>query len=164
MNERSTVELDWRVDEELEGKVDPDFMRRVLTAALSGRQVGGPLAVSLTITTDEGIRELNRRFRGVDSPTDVLSFPLLEYVRPEEPRDRFPLPPGEPLLLGDIVVSYPRAAEQAEAYGHSLDREIAFLVVHGAMHLLGYNHEDPGDEQPMRREEEAVLMRLGLSR
>lgn len=162
--DRSVVELDWKVDEDLEGRVDPGFMELVLIDALSGRRVGGPLEVSLTITTDEGIRELNQRFRGVDAATDVLSFPLLEYTRPEEPRERFPLPPGEPLSLGDIVVSYPRAVEQAEAYGHSLERELAFLVVHGAMHLLGYDHEDPADERQMRREEETVLARLNLPR
>ena len=158
------IQLDWEVDEALEGKVDPGFMESVLTEALSDRKVGSQLEVSLTITTDEGIRELNQRFRGVDAATDVLSFPLLEYTRPEEPRKRFPLPPGEPLSLGDIVVSYPRAVEQAEAYGHSVERELAFLVVHGAMHLLGYDHEDPADELQMRREEERVLARLGLSR
>ncbi len=162
--EKSAVVLDWKVEKSLEGRIDPAFTESVLTTALSGRKLGSPLAVSLTITTDEAIRDLNRRFRGVDATTDVLSFPLQEYERPEEPRERFPLPPSEPLSLGDIVVSYPRAVEQAEAYGHTLERELAFLVVHGAMHLLGYDHDDPAGEQQMRREEEAVLARLDLSR
>lgn len=160
---RATVTVDWKVDKGLEGKVAPLFMESVLADALSGRKLGNPLEVSLTITTDEEIRELNRRYRDVDAATDVLSFPLLEYERPEQPENRFPLPPGEPLPLGDIVVSYPRAVEQAEAYGHSLDRELAFLIVHGAMHLLGYDHQSPADEQQMRREEEAVLSGLNLT-
>ena len=135
-------------------------MRSALTAA------GAPpvASVSVMLTDDAELERLNETHMGATGPTDVLSFPLLEFERPEEPRAAFPLPPGEPMALGDIVVSYPRAVEQAQVYGHSLEREIAFLLVHGAMHLLGYNHEDPSDQPAMRREEEAVLSRLGLPR
>ena len=120
--------------------------------------------VGLTVTGDDGIRQINREYRNIDDPTDVLSFPLLEYDAPERPRPGFPLPPDEPLALGDIVVSYPRAVEQAASYGHSVEREMAFLLVHGVMHLLGYDHEDAADQEAMRREEEMVLGRLGLVR
>lgn len=161
---RRRLTVEWTVDERVAEGVDRDFLTLVLEEALSGRKVGAGLEVGLTITTDEGIGELNERYRKVDAITDVLSFPMLEYERPEEAADRFPLPPGKPLSLGDIVLSYPRAVEQAHIYGHSLERELAFLAVHGAMHLLGYDHESAEGERQMRAEEEAVLARLNLSR
>lgn len=156
--------VDWDVAEELDSAVDRAFAEKVLEAALEGRRPEGPIQVGLTVTTDQDIRALNRQYRDVDSSTDVLSFPLLEFERPEQPSSLFPLPPGEPVGLGDLVVSYPRVLEQAESYGHSPAREFAFLLVHGIMHLLGYDHEDPEDQTAMRREEEAVLLRLGLTR
>ncbi|HEX2923617.1 MAG TPA: rRNA maturation RNase YbeY [Chloroflexota bacterium] len=158
------VVVEWEVEEPLEGKVNRGFLEGVVREALAGRNLNGLLAVGLTITDDEGIRELNRDHRGLDSATDVLSFPLQQYDAPEKPSIQFPQPPGEPLPLGDIVVSYPRAEEQAHSYGHSLDRELAFLVVHGIMHLMGYDHEVATDAEKMRAEEEAVLGRLGLTR
>jgi probable rRNA maturation factor len=160
----SPITVIWEVAETLGGQIDVGFLESVLEKALSGRRVAGTIEIGVTVTTDDSMREINRQHRGVDATTDVLSFPLLDYERPEEPKELFPLPPGEPLSLGDIVVSYPRAVEQATAYGHSLDRELAFLVVHGTMHLLGYDHQAPGDEDLMRREEESVLARLNLTR
>lgn len=156
--------VEWDVLDTLEGVVDRRFLESVLAEALSGRRVDAPLAVGLVITDDDGIRELNLRHRGIDAPTDVLSFPLQEYEAPGELKAAFPQPPGEPLHLGDIVISYERAVEQAQSFGHSLNRELGFLVVHGAMHLLGYDHEDPSEAERMRREEETVLQRLELGR
>lgn len=156
--------VEWDVIDSLEGAVDRHFLETVLAAALAERKVKGPLSVGLVITDDERIKELNLRYRGLDTATDVLSFPLQEYETPELRRDSFPQLPGEPLLLGDIVISYERAVEQAQSFGHSLERELGFLVVHGAMHLLGYDHEDPPEAQHMRQEEEAVLQKLGLTK
>jgi len=157
------VVIDWGVEESLERVLDMDLLESAVVGALSGR-LGRPLEVGLIVTDDQGSREMNLRYRGVDAPTDVLSFPLLDYERPEKPRTLFPMPPGEPLPLGDIVISYPRAVEQAADFGHPLAREMAFLVVHGAMHLLGYDHEDPASAREMRAQEELVLERLGLGR
>lgn len=156
------IELD--VDGSFEDRVDRRFLHSVLGEALAGRTSGGPVSVGLTIMDDEGIRKMNAEYRGVDAPTDVISFPMLEYEAPERPRPGFPSPPGEPVHLGDVVISFERAVEQASEFGHSLDREIAFLAVHGAMHLLGYDHEVAEDEIQMRQVEEAVLSRLGLDR
>lgn len=108
--------------------------------------------VSLSIVDDREMHELNLRYRGVDRTTDVLSFPL------EEER------PKEPCLLGDIVVSAQRAVLQAEEYGHSLLREMSFLVVHGTLHLLGYDHMTPTEDEEMQRLQEDVLTELGISR
>ncbi len=122
--------------------------------------------VSLSIVGDAEIHALNREYRGVDRPTDVLSFPLCE---PGELAGPFVRPGGRavngpPLLLGDVVISLPRARRQARDFGHSLAREMGFLAVHGALHLLGYDHETPEEEARMQAEAEAVLAMLGLGR
>ncbi len=108
--------------------------------------------VSLSIVDDREMHELNLRYRGVDRTTDVLSFPL------EEER------PKEPCLLGDIIVSAPMAQQQAQEYGHSLLREMSFLVVHGTLHLLGYDHMTPAEDAEMQRLQEEVLSSLGITR
>lgn len=114
--------------------------------------------VSLTFTDNAYIRELNARYRDKDMATDVLSFALREGEEPE-------IVDGPPVeALGDIIISVERAAEQAEEYGHSLEREIAFLTTHGMLHLLGYDHIEEADRAEMRREEEYVLQLLGISR
>lgn len=130
-----------------------------------------PAEISVLLTDDEGIRELNRRFRGIDAPTDVLSFPLWSpddgpwheglAEGAEGAEDEDDLPP-EP--LGDVVISVPTAQRQAEEYGHSLEREIGFLCVHGVLHLLGFHHDDEGNRRRMRQLEEEVLEGLGLAR
>ena len=112
--------------------------------------------VSVTFVDDAAIHELNREHRGVDRPTDVLSFP--QFEADEE------IPEGMPHVLGDLVVSLETARRQAEEYGHSEEREIAFLLVHGFLHLLGYDHETAEDEAEMREEQRVLLDRLGISR
>lgn len=114
--------------------------------------------VSMVLCDDAYIHELNLKYRGKDRPTDVLSFALNEGEEPEiidGPTD---------VLLGDIIISVDTARCQAEEYGHSLEREIAYLTVHGILHLLGYDHEIEADKLEMRREEEYVLGLLGIVR
>lgn len=120
-----------------------------------GYSLTGELGIALV--DDEEIREYNRAYRGVDSPTDVLSFSQSEGDGPYES------PTGE-YLLGDIVISLERAVQQAEEYGHSLARELTYLLVHGLYHLLGYDHDTPEGKEKMRVREEMVLARLGLER
>lgn len=120
--------------------------------------------VSVLITDNEGIREINRENREIDAPTDVLSFPILEFddcgVMIEESGDY----DGDLLLLGDIVISLERAKEQAEEYGHSLEREVGFLSAHSALHLMGFDHQGEGDTPVMRAHEKAVMEKMGLKR
>lgn len=120
--------------------------------------------VSVLITDDEGIRAINREAREIDAPTDVLSFPMLEFdddgVMIEESGDY----DGDLLLLGDIVISLERAAAQAEEYGHSLLREVGFLTAHSALHLMGFDHQAEEDTRVMRSHEKAVMEKLGLER
>lgn len=112
--------------------------------------------VSIVFVDDEYIQRLNREYRGVDAPTDVLSFALNEGE---------PMPEDEgEQLLGDVVISLPTAERQAVEYGHSLEREVAFLTVHGVLHLLGYDHQTEEERRLMREKEEAVLRSLGLAR
>ena len=115
--------------------------------------------VSLVLTDDAGIAALNREFRGVDAPTDVLSFPQLEAAGSVTA-----VPADAPLLLGDIVVSLQRVEAQAHEYGHARVRELGFLLVHGLLHLLGYDHETPDEAAAMQARQEAILHALGLHR
>jgi probable rRNA maturation factor len=135
--------------------------------------------VTLTLTDDEGIRELNRQYRGLDKSTDVLSFSLLEgdepdihydeeYEATEEGEESWKdeEKAANPLeeLLGDIIISVPRTEAQAEEYGHSFERELGFLFVHGFLHLLGYDHGNVEDEREMFAKQEEVLKEAGLMR
>lgn len=115
--------------------------------------------VSITFVDDEYMQELNYEYRGIDAPTDVLSFPQLETGQPE-----LPLSESAAVPLGDIVISVERAAAQATEYGHSLEREIGFLVVHGLLHLLGYDHGAATAAELMNVKTEAVLAQNGLRR
>lgn len=133
------------------------LVRRTCNAVLRLEEFEGSAEVSVTFVDNEQIRELNAKFRDKDSSTDVLSFPLGEDGNYDINHDT------EAFLLGDIVLSVPKAFEQAERYGHSLDREIGYLTAHSMLHLLGYDHEAGGlDKVRMREKEELVMARLGL--
>ena len=142
----------------------------VAEAVLSAEHCPFDAEVSLTLTDDEGIREINSTMRGIDSPTDVLSFPMVAYEPPGDfsaasasPADAFD-PDTHRLLLGDIVISADAVIRQAEEYGHSPKREFAFLVAHSMLHLAGYDHIDPDDEKTMIEKQESVLNALHITR
>lgn len=116
--------------------------------------------VSVTLVDDAHIQELNLAYRGINAPTDVLSFSQIEG----EGVDPWSVPPGYVVPLGDIVISIPRMRAQAVDYGHSESRELGFLLIHGLLHVLGFDHESPGDAQEMRAAEEDVLAAAGLTR
>ncbi|HEX7056944.1 MAG TPA: rRNA maturation RNase YbeY [Bacilli bacterium] len=121
--------------------------------------------VALTFVDDAKIRALNKEYRGLDKATDVLSFPMLES-KEEEPEIFYDAKEADtlPELLGDIVISVPRAQAQSEEYGHSLEREIGFLFVHGFLHLLGYDHQDEASEKAMFTLQEEILREAGVAR
>ena len=136
------------------------LVRRAIEATLDYEQFGNACEVSVTFTDNEGIHELNKKFRGVDRPTDVLSFPLFDYEGESEE------PPVDELfgMLGDIVLSLEQAKRQADEYGHSFEREVAFLTVHIMLHLLGYDHETgEEDEAEMRQKQTAIMEIMGLA-
>ncbi|MCI9349386.1 MAG: rRNA maturation RNase YbeY [Oscillibacter sp.] len=141
------------------------FVRKVIRTALAAEGVDFPCEVDVLLTNDARIHELNREQRGIDRPTDVLSFPAFD-LRPgalPEPADA---DPGSGLVpLGDMVVSLERAAAQAKEYGHSNRRELAYLTVHSVLHLLGYDHLDEGPQKAqMRAKEEEILEKLDVIR
>jgi len=143
--------------------------REAVAAALDVLEAQGslPLAATLLLTDDEEIARLNAEFRGMERPTDVLSFPAyeLEGRLLEEQKDELALEWADGrVFIGDIAISMARAAEQAEQYGHSLRREVAFLAVHGALHLLGYDHVDGAGERAMNEMQEKVLGAAGIGR
>jgi len=152
-------EITVEIEQAFAGQVDAALLRRLVETTLAQEGISAVPVVALYITDDAEVRDLNRRHRGVDATTDVLSFPLLD-----DKTSPFVAPPDGRLHLGDVVVSYPRAVEQAADYGHSVDRELSYLIVHGLLHLLGYDHETDEEQAEMRAHEEAILSRLGQSR
>ena len=135
------------------------LVRAAILATLAYEGYGQSCEVSVTITDDEGIWAVNKEYRGIDKPTDVLSFPLTDFEQSAEPAADEPA-----VSLGDIVVSLERAAAQAEEFGHSPERELAFLCVHSTLHLLGYDHElSDEDDADMRRRQREILDQMGLT-
>lgn len=146
--------------------------KQVIRQVLTSEKCPYEAEVNLTFVDNEEIHRLNREFRQIDRATDVLSFPMTDWESPadyscledeEASADSFNPETGE-LLLGDIVISVERAAEQAKEYGHSLKREIAFLIAHSMLHLLGYDHMVPEEEAVMEGKQEAALQALGITR
>ena len=126
------------------------LVRNSITATLAFEGVSDPCEVSVTFADNEGIQAINREYRNIDAPTDVLSFPLFEEQ-------------GGKKQLGDIVLSLERCAAQAEEFGHSFERECAFLTVHSTLHLLGYDHVNgEEEEQDMRKRQTAIVEQMGL--
>ena len=150
-----SVTVDIQMAPRFSGEVKTELLCRVTTEALRHEGVEGEIALSVVITYDEATRELNRQFRDVDAPTDVLAFGSGQ-------EGDFVTAPGEPAYLGDVVISYPRAVAQAEEYGHSVDRELALLAVHGVLHLLGYDHVDEAERMEMWARQDEILGSQGL--
>ena len=132
------------------------LIRRCCHAVLELEGFKEPAEISVTFTDNEGIRELNKQYRNIDAPTDVLSFPMGENGEYDTN-----LETGAK-ILGDVVISVEKAVEQADAFGHSLQREIGYLTAHSVLHLLGYDHVENMEKVRMREKEEYVMEALGL--
>ena len=145
-----------------------DLNGRALSSALANEaESNAPLTVELVFVGSEQIRKLNAQSRGVDAVTDVLSFPSLSDHKGQTiDAARYPYDTDEDgsLFLGSVVICPQRAAEQAEEYGHSLQRELYYLAVHGVCHLLGYDHMTDEDKKEMREKEEKKKKKLGVAR
>lgn len=137
------------------------LIRKAVTQTLALEGFSSPAEVSVSFVDNEEIHALNLEYRGKDKPTDVLSFPMWEDEEGVGDID----PAGDAVLLGDIVISAEKAVSQAEEYGHSKEREFAFLAVHSTLHLLGYDHEVSEEEEAyMNQKQEEVLVKIGLPR
>lgn len=141
------------VSPEFEPYLDTEYLEQLAAAVLTGEGIAGPTELNLLITDDEGIRAINRQYRGIDAPTDVLSFSAL----PSSGEDMFVMPPDGILRLGDIVISFERAREQATEFGHSVRQEVGELFVHGLLHILGYDHENETDAAVMAEKAQAYM-------
>jgi probable rRNA maturation factor len=144
------------IEDEFRASVDRGWVRKIVRQVLKAEAVASPYEVSLVFTDSETVQRLNRHYRDVDEPTDVLAF----YQLPHKGSNfSFALPPDGITRLGEVIISYPQAVAQAREQGHSSERELALLIIHGVLHLLGYDHEEPEEEQTMRQREKELLER-----
>ena len=164
-----TVNIEYEAEKQLEIPYE-EIIRDVAEAGLAYEGCPYEAEVNVVLTGDEEIWQVNREYRQVDRPTDVLSFPMLEYETPSDfdhvedmYADCFNPETGE-LMLGDIMISVDRAQEQAEKYGHSITRELAFLVAHSMLHLCGYDHMEEEERLDMERRQREILESRGYVR
>lgn len=160
---RITLDADVEVSSR---KAQETLIRKAIRTVLTAEGVSVPCEVNVLLTDDVGIQEINKEQRQIDAPTDVLSFPMLDLVPGEPLTNKVWADPGTGLtVLGDMVLSVDRIKEQAVQYGHAKRRELCYLVVHSALHLLGYDHLDEGPQKALMRErEETILETLGVTR
>ena len=161
------------VENEVNRGLDFDYeevIKSVISKTLETENCPYETEVNVLLTGNEEIHEANKEFRGIDRPTDVLSFPMVDYDFPsdfsyvEENQESYINPETDELLLGDIMISVDKVYEQADEYGHSRKREFAFLIAHSMLHLLGYDHIDESERKVMEVKQEAILDALGITR
>lgn len=165
--------MSFYLEEECEVLFDFDYRelaQTVIDFCLEHEKFEYAVEVNLTLTNNEGIHIINKEYRQIDRPTDVLSFPLLSYDKPgdfsfleDENEDNFNPDTGE-VMLGDIIISVEKVFEQANEYGHSPRREFAFLITHSMLHLFGYDHMEPDEAAVMEAKQRAILEGLNILR
>lgn len=139
-------------------EINQKLINSVITESLKYEGISDNCEISVTIVDNKEIHSINLKHRGIDRPTDVLSFPLIDFDKETLPND------GTKIYLGDIIISIEKAAEQAKEYGHSIEREIGFLTAHSMLHLLGYDHMTSEEEEIMFKKQEEILENLNLRR
>jgi probable rRNA maturation factor len=149
------METNVLIEDGLEIKPDAEWLRHVLEKPLLSENVPSNAEISLVIVGQERIHELNREYRAKDKPTDVLSFAMSEH-KEEEEETGFMAPPDGLLHLGEVIISYPQAVIQAAEHGHSIEKEMAVLIIHGVLHILGYDHEKADMEPAMQAKEKEI--------
>ena len=164
-----TVNIDYESEDRLDLPYET-IIQEIVEEAVDYEDCPYEAEANVLLTDNEGIRQINRQYRQIDSPTDVLSFPMADYDEPadfdrleEQGSDYFNPETGE-LLLGDIVISVDKVKEQARKYGHSESRELAFLVAHSMLHLFGYDHMEDEERKVMEGKQEEILERKGYRR
>jgi len=155
------MEINVLIDEELEKPIDAVWLQGIAEQALIFQGVSSNAELGLVIASQEKVRQLNRDYLGKDRPTDVIAFSMLPEPSPQETPETDPLPfvvpPDGVLHLGEVIISYPQAVIQAEEHQHSVKREIAILIIHGILHLLGYEHDKPALRRQMTAREADIL-------
>ncbi len=146
------------VDEGVEGCPSQSWLRGIAKQVLIAQKAGSDVELGLVITNQERVQELNRDYRKKDEPTDVLAFPMLASgEKPETDSPPFVTPPDGIQHLGEVIISYPQAVIQAEEHQHPIKKEIAVLIIHGVLHLLGYKHSKPEPRRQMKTREAEIL-------
>jgi probable rRNA maturation factor len=148
------MEIGILIDKEFKRALTGVWLKKVTGQVLLAEHVNPLVEIGLVITGQEKIQELNRLYLEEDAPTDVLSFSMMESDSDES---GFITPPDSTLRLGEIIISYPQAKKQAKEHGHIVKKEIAVLIVHGVLHLLGYDHDTPGHRRVMRKREAVII-------
>ncbi|MEE8420654.1 MAG: rRNA maturation RNase YbeY [Dehalococcoidales bacterium] len=151
------MEINVIIDESFTGCPGSEWFQAVIGRVLSAQKTGPDVELGLVITNPEQIRELNRRYRRIDRPTDVLAFAMADGEESEVEPTRFVTPPDDVQHLGEVIISYPQAVRQAQEQAHTAEMELAILVVHGVLHLFGYDHADPEPERLMKAREAEIL-------
>jgi probable rRNA maturation factor len=154
---KKKMKVSLTVDKPYSREVKRSWLRTVISKTLATAKADTRVQLDIVITNDETVHQLNREYRNIDKPTDVLAFALAEESGEADP---FVAPPEEPKPLGEVIVSYPTAVKQATEHGHSTERELALLVVHGVLHLLGYDHDTDAAEEEMQALERQTLARM----
>jgi len=152
------MEINVLIDEDFEGCPEASWLQSVAERVLVAQNTGSNVELGLVITSQEKVRQLNLSYLGRDKPTDVLAFSAIEEIGTDFPP--FIAPPDGVLHLGEVIISYPQAVMQAEEHQHSVKREIAILIIHGVLHLLGYEHDKPGLKRLMSAREKEILSRI----
>ena len=153
------MEINVLIDEDFRGHLEVSWLQRIAEQVLVAQEVSSSAELGLVITSQERVKQLNRSYRQKDEPTDVLAFSAREEIRADSPP--FVQPPDGVLHLGEVIISYPQAVLQAEEQQHSVKREITILIIHGVLHLLGFDHDKPELEQQMRAREAEILNYIG---
>ena len=164
-----TISIEYEAEKRLDLPYE-EIINDMVLASLDYEECPYEAEVNVILADNEAIQEINREQRGIDAPTDVLSFPMVDYDRPSDfshveqaVEDYFNPETGE-LMLGDIVVSVDKVEEQADRYGHSRTRELAFLVAHRMLHLFGYDHMEDGEREQMEERQRRILETRGYTR
>ena len=150
------MEINVLIDGNFAGCPDKKWFRKIAEQVLMAQSTGENVELGLVITSQEKVQELNRTYRGVDKPTDVLAF----NTNPATGKPVFPTPPDGIIRLGEVIISYPQTVRQAMEREHPVKRELAILIIHGVLHLLRYDHEKPGERRTMRTREAEILSSL----
>lgn len=164
-----TISIEYETEKRLDLQAEK-IIEEVILASLDYEACPYEAEINILLTDDEGIHQINREHRGIDKPTDVLSFPMVDYRQPsdfghvEEAAGVYFNPETGELMLGDIVISLDKVAEQAENYGHSQSRELAFLTAHSMLHLFGYDHMEEDERLVMEDKQNQILSGKGYVR
>lgn len=164
-----TINIEYETEKKLQVAYEK-IANDIIPAALDYEQCPYEAEVNVILTDNDAIQEINRDYRQIDAPTDVLSFPMIEFEKEsdfshvEDAVEDFFNPETGELILGDIIISVEKVAEQAEKYGHSKERELAFLIAHSMLHLCGYDHMDDAEREIMEQKQREILAGEGYSR